>query len=240
MTPPEDVTDEESAARLSLLHEMQKDFETTHKGRVLDSRHSAYERAVKLMQTTAATVFDLEKEPQKARDAYGQDPFGQSCLLARRLVEHGVPFVEVNGSSPGWDSHGDNFTQQQRMSELIDTPWAALMSDLKERGLLDSTLIIWMGEFGRTPKINQQNGRDHFPLAWTTVLAGGGIKGGQAVGKTSEDGMSVEERPVSQSDFLATVCKILGIDHSKQYVSNIGRPIRIVDAKARAVTEVVA
>jgi len=128
--------------------------------------------------------------------------------LARRLVERGVPFVEVTRG--GWATHTDNFNQVKRLSEVLDPAWAALMSDLKERGLLDSTLIVWMGEFGRTPKL-EGNGRNHYPNAWSTVLAGGGIKGGQAYGKTSADGTTVEENPVSVPNFIATVCAALGI-----------------------------
>jgi uncharacterized protein (DUF1501 family) len=112
------------------------------------------------------------------------------------------------------------------------------MNDLRTRGLLDSTLIVWMGEFGRTPKINKDAGRDHFPAAWSTVLAGGGIKGGQAVGDTGPDGMTVKDRPVSVPDLLATVCLSLGIDPATQNVSDVGRPIRIVDPKAKAIEEV--
>ena len=123
---------------------------------------------------------------------------------------------------------------------MLDPGWATLMDDLRSRGLLDSTLIVWMGEFGRTPKINKQAGRDHFPAAWTTVLAGGGIKGGQAIGRTSADGMTVKDRPVSVPDFMATVCKALGIDPSKQNVSDVGRPIRIVDPAARPIMEALA
>jgi uncharacterized protein (DUF1501 family) len=114
------------------------------------------------------------------------------------------------------------------------------MRDLRARGLLDSTLVVWMGEFGRTPKINPQLGRDHFATAWTTVLAGGGIKGGQAIGRTSADGSEVEERAVSVPDFLATTCLALGIDPLKQNMSDVGRPIRIVDLKAKPIKEVLA
>ena len=114
------------------------------------------------------------------------------------------------------------------------------MADLKSRGLLDSTLLVWMGEFGRTPKINQQAGRDHFPNAWTTVLAGGGIKGGQTVGRTSASGMAIEDRPVAVTDFLATICLALGIDYKKQNLSNVGRPIRIVDKAAKPLEEILA
>jgi len=115
-----------------------------------------------------------------------------------------------------------------------------LMSDLKARGLLDSTLLVWMGEFGRTPKINPQRGRDHFPNAWTTVLAGGGLHGGRVVGRTSPDGGAVTERPVSVPDFLATICMALGIDPLKQNASNVGRPIRIVDKAAQPIQEILA
>ena len=117
---------------------------------------------------------------------------------------------------------------------MLDPAWATLMDDLKQRGLLDTTLVVWMGEFGRTPKINPQQGRDHFPNAWSTVLGGGGIKGGPVVGKTSPDGMTVKDRPVAVPDFLATVAKALGIDPTEQNISNVGRPIRIVDAAAPA------
>src|SRR5262249_8944168 len=149
---------------------------------------------------------------------------------ARRLVERGVPFVEVtlggvNGAPAGWDTHAQNFDNVKALSQVLDPAWAALMGDLKERGLLSSTLIVWMGEFGRTPKIvTARQGRDHWPNSWTTVLAGGGIKGGQVVGKTSKDGTTVEERPVTVPDLLATVCLALGINPEKQNNSNVGRP----------------
>ena len=120
---------------------------------------------------------------------------------------------------------------------MLDPGWATLIEDLKLRGLLETTLIVWMGEFGRTPAINKQSGRDHFPAAWTTVLAGGGIAGGRAIGRTSGDGMTVEDRPVTVPDFMATICKALGIDPSKQNVSDVGRPIRIADPAARPIAE---
>ncbi|MCS6850546.1 MAG: DUF1501 domain-containing protein, partial [Gemmataceae bacterium] len=186
------------------------------------------------------------EEPDAVRDRYGRNLFGQGCLLARRLIERGVPFVEVtlgglNGQVLGWDTHAQNFTTlRQQLCPVLDTAWSALMSDLKERGLLNSTLIVWMGEFGRTPRINQSQGRDHYPNAFSAVLAGGGIKGGQVIGKTSADGTTVEERPVTVPDFLATICKALGIDPHKTNMSNVGRPIPIVDKKAVAIEEVLA
>ncbi len=207
------------------------------------SHQTAYNRAVKLMRTTAASAFNLEEEPSSVRDFYGRSLFGQGCLLARRLVERGVPFVEVSlagDNGIGWDTHTQNFDGVRTLSQVLDPAWAALMSDLEVRGLLDSTLIVWMGEFGRTPAINPQQGRDHCAVAWSTVLAGGGIKGGQAVGKTSEDGMEVADRPVSVSDFLATVCMALGVDPLKANPSNVGRPIPIADQGAKPIQEVLA
>jgi uncharacterized protein (DUF1501 family) len=123
---------------------------------------------------------------------------------------------------------------------VLDAGWSTLLEDLRKRGLLDSTLVVWMGEFGRTPRINGFAGRDHFPAAWTTVLGGGGIAGGQVVGRTTEDGMRVDDRPVSVPDFLATVCRALGIDPRKQNNSNVGRPIRIADPEAKPIAEALA
>jgi uncharacterized protein (DUF1501 family) len=243
LEPPSDVTPAQSAARAELLQEMQKEFLARHAGPAAANRNSANDRAIRLMQTSAARAFDLNNEPEKLRDRYGRNRFGQGCLMARRLIEQGVPFVEIGLSSfrvSNWDSHTENFESVARMCGILDPAWGTLMEDLQDKGLLDSTLVIWMGEFGRTPKINPANGRDHYPNAWSTVLAGGGIKGGQVVGKTSKDGTTVEERPVSGPDFFATVCRALGLDRDKQNVSNIGRPIRIVDKAASAIKEVIA
>ena len=187
-------------------------------------------------------AFNLEDEKDAVRDAYGRNLFGQGCLLARRLVERGVPFVEVTlggqfNTAMNWDTHNNNFEMVKQLSGVLDPAWATLMSDLKDRGLLDSTLIVWMGEFGRTPKISNGNGRDHYPNAWSTVLAGGGIKGGQAIGKTSTDGTTIEERAVSVPDLMATICKILGLDPLKQNQSNVGRPIRLAEKTATPIVE---
>jgi hypothetical protein len=225
-------------ARLDLLQDMESEFVARHPGVAPLSHKTAYDRAVRLMKTAASKAFNLEEEPASLRDAYGRNLFGQGCLLARRLVERGVPFVEV--ALNGWDTHQNNFDQVKRLCQTLDPAWSTLLHDLQQRGLLDSTLVVWMGEFGRTPRINGGNGRDHFPNAWSTVLAGGGIKGGQAVGKSSADGTTVEERPVAVSDFLATVCLALGIDPLKQNLSNVGRPIRIADKAAQPIQEVLA
>ena len=156
-----------------------------------------------------------------------------------------MPFVEVNlGSIPGvpggWDTHQQNFNQVRTPSSVLDPAWANLMVDLRQRGLLESTLIVWMGEFGRTPRINPQQGRDHFPNAWTAVLAGGGIRGGQVWGRTSADGMTVEQNQVGVPQLMATICRALGLDHTKQNMSNVGRPIRLADHGSVPIAEVVA
>jgi hypothetical protein len=242
---PAGVSPEQADARVGLLRGLESDFAATRPGVSPASRRTAYERAVRLMKSDAAGAFHLDKEPDAVRDAYGRNRFGHACLLARRLVERGVPFVEVTlgglgNQALGWDTHVNNFENVKNLSAVLDPAWAALMEDLKSRGLLDSTLIVWMGEFGRTPKINGGNGRDHYPNAWSAVLAGGGIKGGQAVGKTGPDGAAVVERPVTTADLLATVCAALGIDPQTQNMSNVGRPIRIVEPGAKPVTEVIA
>jgi hypothetical protein len=235
LAPPAEIGKDQTDARMDLLRAVQHDFLAGHPDRPALSHQSAYDRALRLMRTTAAKAFDLDAEKAPVRDAYGRNLFGQGCLLARRLVERRVPFVEVTLN--GWDTHGQNAATVKNLSQTVDAAWAALMRDLKERGLLETTLIVWMGEFGRTPKFPRPDGRDHWPNSFCGVLAGGGIKGGQAIGNTGPDGMGVKERPVAVPEFLATICQALGIDHQKQNVSNVGRPIRIVAPGTKAVQE---
>jgi hypothetical protein len=235
---PRDITAAQAESRYDLLKDLENGFGSDRPDLVAQSHATAYDRAVRLMQSVGAKAFDLSEEPTKTRDAYGRTLFGQGCLLARRLVERGVPFVEVNLS--GWDTHQNNFDALPRLCGALDSGWASLMADLSSRGLLETTTIIWMGEFGRTPRINNGRGRDHFPNAWSAVLAGGGIKGGQAVGKTTDDGTKVDGPPTSVPDLLATLCKALGIDHTKTNNSNVGRPIRIVDKSAKVLKDAIA
>src|SRR5437868_3981484 len=180
------------------------------------------------MQSKEARAFDISTDPSKSK--YGTGRFADGVLMARRLVEVGVPFVEV--ALGGWDTHQDNFTRVKSLSEQVDAALSTLVTELKEKGLLDSTLIVWMGEFGRTPNINARGakpGRDHFPRAWSLAMFGGGIKGGRVIGATDKEGASVVERKTSAQDFLATVCELLGIDHTKKNETPTGRPITIVD-----------
>jgi hypothetical protein len=245
LLPSNEVLPAQQDARLNLLRDLENDFVKTHPGPAAKSHQAAYERAVRLMRTAAGRAFRVEDENDKLRDAYGRNLFGQGCLLARRLVEQGVPFVEVtlggvNGGTFGWDTHQQNFQTVKQLSGVLDPAFATLIDDLRQRGLLDTTLIVWMGEFGRTPQITNGNGRDHFPTAWSTVLAGGGIKGGMVIGDTGPDGMQVRDRPVSVPDFLATICHAVGVDPMRQNRSNVGRPIRIVDKAAKPIREVLA
>ena len=244
LVSPAGVDPSRSAQRLGLLGAMNEEFVSTRDALTARSLGSAYQRALRLVSDEARRAFDLDAEKASLRDAYGRNLFGQGCLLARRLVERGVPFVEVSLTVPGfggnWDTHANNFTRLRSLCGVLDPAWATLVGDLKERGLLETTTIVWMGEFGRTPRVNPQAGRDHFPTAWTTVLGGGGVKGGQVIGETSRDGNEVTKRPVPVPDFLATVCGALGIDPTKANVSNIGRPIRVVDRGAKAIKEALA
>jgi len=225
---------------VGLLEEMEQSFFRDRPSAVSNAHHTTYQRAVSLIHDQGASAFDLSREPQSARSAYGSSRFGQGCLMARRLVEAGVSFVEVNLG--GWDTHQDNFNKVQQLSADVDPAMSALVTDLRQRGLLDSTLVVWMGEFGRTPRINTRGnrpGRDHYPRAWSTVLLGGGIRGGQVIGRTDRAGTAVFERPVSAIDFLATVCRILGIDPNKMNPTPRGRPVRIVDRGANPIRELV-
>lgn len=234
---PKDISITQAESRYEMLRDLDTNFRQDRPNSALASHQSAYERAVMLMQSVGAKAFQLKEESAKTRDAYGRNLFGQGCLLARRLVERGVPFVEVNLG--GWDTHQNNFDAVKRQCGILDSAWSQLMGDLQARGLLESTTVIWMGEFGRTPRINQGKGRDHYPNAWSAVLGGGGINGGQAIGKTTADGTKVDGTPTSVPDLLATLCQALGIDHNKVNQSNIGRPIRIVDKSAKVIRELV-
>jgi hypothetical protein len=246
LEPPRGVDRKRVDARLGLLGSLEESFVAGHPGDSPESHRAAVDRAVKLTRSRSLRAFNLGEEPAKLRDAYGRNPFGQGCLLARRLVERGVPFVEVTLSGAdgndmvGWDAHSQAFGNLPKLCGVLDAGWATLIDDLKGRGLLDSTLIVWMGEFGRTPKINSFGGRDHFPAAWSAVLAGGGVAGGRVVGRTTDDGMRVDDRSVTVPDLVSTACLALGIDPKKQNMSNVGRPIRIADPDAKPLAEALA
>ena len=222
------------ASRASLVEELDQAFLGDRAAASTRAHLTGFQRALRLMNSRRTRAFTLSDEPARYRERYGTSRFGQGCLLARRLVEAGVPFVEV--TLPGWDTHNNTGPRIRQLSAQLDRPMATLVADLKERGLLDSTLVIWMGEFGRSPG----HGKNHYARAWTSVLAGAGIKGGQAVGKTDARGADVRERPVGAGDFMATVCKALGIDCTKNYTARGGRPMHKVARDARPVTQLFA
>jgi hypothetical protein len=184
--------------------------------------------------TDVQRAFDLAREPAAVRDRYGRHSWGQSHLLTRRLVEAGVRFVTtVNGPSIVWDTHKDNFNRlRNKLVPPMEQAFAALLDDLAERGLLESTLVVWMGDFGRTPLVNKDAGRDHWPHCYSMVLAGGGVRGGQLVGESDRTGAYPKERPVTPADVHATVFSALGYDpHAVTYLSPEGRPFPLSDGE---------
>ncbi|MGE3777804.1 MAG: DUF1501 domain-containing protein, partial [Pirellulaceae bacterium] len=234
LAPPARIGRAQFAGRVELWQSLQKSFLAGHAGPAPIAHDTVYRRAIQLMGSDISRAFDLSLEPASVREAYGKGRFGQGCLMARRLVEHGVPFVEVSlgfsdSGNFGWDTHQNNFAAVKALSGELDRGWSMLLAELEQRGLLESTTILWMGEFGRTPKINDNAGRDHFPNAWTCVLGGGGIRGGQAFGRTSEDGNEVAEGKVDVGDVLATLCAAVGVDPGHENISDQGRPVRIAD-----------
>lgn len=194
---------------------------------VFDEYLAVQQQALRMAQGPARDVFDLSREPTSVVARYGTTRIGMGCLLARRLVEAGVTFVEVRMT--GWDTHRDNFTITPRLAAMTDAALASLVVDLKQRGLLDHTLLIWMGEFGRTPRINPKGGRDHWPQAFSILMAGAGLPSGVVLGKTSPDGSEVVDRPVTVPDLFRTICTVLGVDPDVEHTSPLGRPIKTVD-----------
>ena len=229
----------QSDERLKLWSSLEQGFSTLRPSRAAVAHQLVYRCAVRLMQSEGRAAFDLEQEPAKVcRRRVRPRPF-RPRLPARPpcLVERGVPFIEVThgaieSNSVGWDTHQNNFTAVKSLSNELDAG-GMLLAELRERGRWNPTTIVWMGEFGRTPKINPQAGRDHFPNAWSAVLAGGGIRGGQAYGSTTADGMAVADNPVNPGDLIATLCGVLRhLTAQKQNTSEMGRPIRIAEGQA--------
>ena len=233
---PRGLNAAQAEQRRELWQQLQTEFLKNNPGASPLAHDTAYRRAFRMMDSDATEAFDLSREPASAREAYGRGSFGQSCLAARRLIERGVPLIEitlggVDAGGLGWDTHVNNFEVVKQLSNQLDAGWASLMDDLQERGLLERTTILCIGEFGRTPQINNMGGRDHFPGAWSCVFAGGGIKGGQAFGRTTEDGMEVAEDPVDATNILSTLCHAVGVDPETENYTAGGRPIRISEGE---------
>jgi hypothetical protein len=224
---PRDVSEARLDRRLNLLKDVDAEFRDAGAPAPSADHQALYGGAARLVKSPRLKAFDLTKESDKMRDRYGRTNFGQACLLARRLVETGVTFVEIE--SDGWDTHFDNYDRVKTLAGPNDQGFATLVADLKERGMLDRTLVIWMGEFGRTPRINPRGGRDHFPAVSNIALAGGGIHGGRVIGATAADGMSIKERPVTVPDLFCTFCETLKINPRKENMGPLDRPVKIVD-----------
>ncbi|MFO0871644.1 MAG: DUF1501 domain-containing protein [Pirellulales bacterium] len=234
---PENVAalapDPQLARRLELLAAQEADFASAGARRLVDERQALYTRAYRMMRSPRLPAFQLDSEKEATRAAYGNSRFGQGVLVARRLVEAGVPFVEVQRG--GWDMHNDLVARFEPAAADVDQALAALLDDLKERGLLGSTLVICMGEFGRTPKLNSRSpkpGRDHWIRCFNVLLAGAGIRGGAVVGKTSANGQEVSDRAVSVEDLFQTFCRALEIQADKELYTPESRPVKIVDGGA--------
>lgn len=235
LQPPEGVSFARSEHRREMLRRMDAFTRHVGEGAVTHDRDAFYEQAYRLLASSEAkSAFDLTREKPQTRERYGPTRLGAGCLLARRLVEAGSRFVTV--VDPGWDTHQQIFRElpDSRFPgsgklPALDRAYAALLTDLRERGLLDSTLVVLMGEFGRTPKLNAAGGRDHWPRAGSVCLAGGGVTGGQVIGATNSFGEIPVDRPVGPPDLAFTILKLLGVDPTRELITPGGRPIRIMN-----------
>ncbi len=229
------ISEHDHQARNELRGLISSQFERGRPSDSLDSHRQAYQRVGGIM--AHERLFDIDREPQSIRDRYGPTLFGQQCLAARRLCEAGVPFVRVGRA--WWDSHGQNFETHQEMVPELDHVMSTLLDDLEQRGLLQHTLIITLAEFGRTPNINSQLGRDHFASAWSCTLSGCGIKGGSVYGRTDPTGNTVAEGEVNAARLFATIYRALGINHQKNYYVG-SRPVPLTDPGTEPIREVLA
>jgi len=223
------------ARRHSLRQFTEDRYAATHQAEPARMHRESYDRARRLQNVRH--VFDVDSEWEKCRDRYGDTKLGRRLMTARCLVEAGVAFVEVGQS--GYDTHADNFNGHKSLLPTMEQGWAALLDDLEDRGLLDDTLVVWMGEIGRTPRINNRSGRDHYVKAWTAALAGGGVKGGLVYGETDRDGVDVKDSPVTEGDFFATVYTTLGIDPLDENYAGV-RPIPLAPFGHRVVEDILA
>ena len=215
--------------RMAALDLIEKGFISENRGASAEDHQKILKKTLDLMTSEQMEAFKVAKEPKEVQERYGNDNFGKGCLMAKRLVKVGVPFVEVDFG--GWDNHANIHTElKDRKLPILDKAISALVTDLEDEGLLQDTAIIWMGEFSRTPRINGTAGRDHWARSWSVVVGGAGMKGGIAVGKTNEDGTNVETEPYTSQDLMASVCKALGISLETTFTSKSGRPMKIANA----------
>lgn len=231
------ITEERQKNRRELLHKLNTLDQLVQDNEDLKLMREAEKQAYDLILGDAGKVFDLTQEKDSVRDAYGRTTFGQSCLVARRLVERGVPYVTIN--YPGWDTHKEHFQAMRRKLPELDKGMATLLQDLADRGLLESTIVWWSGEFGRTPKVDWQppwnGGRGHYGKVFCAVVAGGGFKGGRVVGASDEKGENVKERPVHPADLIATMYELLGIDENATLPHPQGKVVKVIPSEEEGI-----
>lgn len=217
--------------RLNLLGRLEGEFADRGGKTVVENHQSIYKKTAQLVLSEDTAAFDISGESASLKKQYGDTDFGRGCLLARRLVEKGVTFVEVVLGN--WDTHQDNYERTGGLIAQADPGVATLITDLKDRGMLDDTLVVWMGEFGRTPRINPRAGRDHYPRVFNAMMAGGGVKGGQVIGSSTKDGSAVADRPVTANDLFCSICHSLDVDPTHENISPLGRPMKVVDGGSK-------
>ena len=223
------LDDDRLYQRMAALDLIEKGFISQKRGLAAENHQKILKKTLNLMTSEQMEAFKVNKEPPEVLERYGNNGFGKGCLMARRLVEQGVPFIEVDNG--GWDNHSNiHTTLADTKLPLIDKAMSALVEDLDQRGLLEDTAIIWMGEFSRTPRINGNAGRDHWARSWSVVVGGGGMNGGIAVGATNENGTRVDTEPYTSQDVMASICKALGISLQTTFTSNSGRPMKIANS----------
>ena len=224
---PEGIVQERGNARLERLTKFNNRFAKSNRNESLEATQTSIKDAVRLMRSPALQAFELDKVPTSTLNRYGDTTFGRGALLAKQLVETGVRFVQVNRG--GFDTHSNNFEAMRNHGEVMDPALASLIEDLAESGMLEKTLVVMLSEFGRTPKINMNVGRDHYPSVFSCFMAGGGTKGGQVIGTSDENGEQPHDRPVKVSDLHATFCHALGINPAKEVMTPLARPMKLVD-----------
>ena len=213
--------------RLEMLKRQDERFASAGAEQIAHEHQELYRKAAKMMASDRLKAFTLNGESQQTLNRYGNHDFGKSCLVARRLVESGIPFVEIQRG--GWDMHNNLWQNMPNVAGQVDQGLSTLLQDLKQRGLLEKTLVICLGEFGRTPKLNGNGGRDHWAKNFNLLIGGGGVKGGVCVGETSTDGMEIKDRPITVDDLFATICTAMTIDPDEELITPEGRPLRIVE-----------
>jgi hypothetical protein len=224
---PKYLTEASFEKRMDLIDKFDTDFRKKYPQKQVDAYNEFYRQANQLIHSEELKAFDLNQEKAEARDMYGRDQFGQGCLLARRLVEHGVRYIEIGLG--GWDMHNDIYQNDKlpKVGGTLDRAAAVLIRDLKDRGLLNKTMVVLGTEFGRSPHINANSGRDHHPGVYSGFMAGGGIKGGRFYGTSDKDGFSPDSDGVAVADFNATIAHALGLPLKQEFFSKSGRPFKV-------------